>query len=209
MHTWATDIGNAYLEAITDENVYILAGPKFGELKGHILVIYKALYGLCSSGVRWYQRFSWVMKTEGFTSCKLELEIWILELEIWMRSSTDGAKYEYVAVYVEDLALAMDDPKDFLDTLTTNKYWFKLKGSGEISFHLGCNFFRDEDSTLCMKPERYISKMVQGYEQMFGCAPTCNEYSPLEKGDHPKLDISDLCDSTETQQYQSLIGPLQ
>jgi hypothetical protein len=52
MHTWATDIGNAYLEAITDKKVYILAGPEFGELKGHILVIYKALYGLRSSGVR-------------------------------------------------------------------------------------------------------------------------------------------------------------
>jgi hypothetical protein len=29
---WATDIGNAYLEALTVENVYIIAGPKFGEL---------------------------------------------------------------------------------------------------------------------------------------------------------------------------------
>jgi hypothetical protein len=54
------------------------------------------------------------MKAEGFTSCKLEPEI-------WMRRSTDGTKYEYVAVYVDDFALAMDDPKDFLDTLT-NKY---------------------------------------------------------------------------------------
>ncbi len=60
-----------------------------------------------------------------------------------------------------------------------------------------------------MKPEKYISKMVQGYEQMFGCTPKRNVYSPLEKGDHPELDTSDLCDGTETQQYQSLIGSLQ
>jgi hypothetical protein len=51
MNTWATYIVNAYLEAITTEKVYILAGLKFGELAGHILVIYKALYGLRSSGV--------------------------------------------------------------------------------------------------------------------------------------------------------------
>jgi hypothetical protein len=25
METWATDIGNAYLEAVTDEKVYIIA----------------------------------------------------------------------------------------------------------------------------------------------------------------------------------------
>jgi hypothetical protein len=198
MQTWATDIGNAYLEAITTERVYILAGPKFGELKGHI---YKALYGLRSSGIRWYERFSRVMKAEGFTYCKLEPEI-------WMRISADSTKYEYVGVYVDDLALAMDDPKAFLDILI-NKYNFKLKGSGEISFHLGCDFFRDEDGTLCMKPEKYISKMLQGYEQRFSCSPKRNVYSPLEKGDHPELDTSKLCDSIETHKYQSLIGSLQ
>jgi hypothetical protein len=201
METWATDIGNAYLEAVTDEKVYIIGGPEFGHLQGHVLVVYKALYGLRSSGVRWYERFSKVMKAEGFTPCKLEPEI-------WMRRNRAATKYEYVAVYVDDLALAMDDPKTFLDTLTS-KYSFKLKGSGEISFHLGCDFFRDEDGTLCMKPEKYISKVIQGYEQMFGRMPKRNVYSPLEKGDHPELDTSELCNPTDVQKYQSLIGTLQ
>ena len=30
LHTWATDIGNAYLEAVTSEKVCIIAGPEFG-----------------------------------------------------------------------------------------------------------------------------------------------------------------------------------
>ena len=42
----ATDIGNAYLEAYTSEKVYVIAGPEFGDLEGHIFVIRKALYGL-------------------------------------------------------------------------------------------------------------------------------------------------------------------
>ena len=41
--TWANDIGNAYLEAETREKVYIIAGPEFEELKGHVLIIRKAL----------------------------------------------------------------------------------------------------------------------------------------------------------------------
>ena len=53
---WAADIGNAYLEATTKEKVYIIAGPDYEELQGHILVIHKALYGLKSSGLRWSQR---------------------------------------------------------------------------------------------------------------------------------------------------------
>jgi hypothetical protein len=55
---WATDIGNAYLEAKTSELLFIVAGPEFGDLEGHMLVIYKALYGLGSSGLRWHERFS-------------------------------------------------------------------------------------------------------------------------------------------------------
>jgi hypothetical protein len=43
--TWATDICNAYLEAKTKERIYIHARPEFGELEGHTLVIFKALYG--------------------------------------------------------------------------------------------------------------------------------------------------------------------
>ena len=46
MVPWATDIGNTYLEAVTSEKVCIRAGPEFGELEGHLLIIYKALYGL-------------------------------------------------------------------------------------------------------------------------------------------------------------------
>jgi hypothetical protein len=45
LEIWATDIGNAYLEAHTSEKVCIVApGPEFGALEGHILVICKALY---------------------------------------------------------------------------------------------------------------------------------------------------------------------
>ena len=63
---WATDVGNAYLEAKTKEKLYIEAGPEFGELQGHFLVIDRALYGLCSSGARWHKRFADCLKKEGF-----------------------------------------------------------------------------------------------------------------------------------------------
>ena len=43
---WGADIGNAYLEAFTDEKLYIVAGPEIQELEGYILIFLKALYGL-------------------------------------------------------------------------------------------------------------------------------------------------------------------
>ena len=51
LELWATDVGNAYLEAYTSEKLYIITGPEFGKVEGHILVIFKALYGLCMSGL--------------------------------------------------------------------------------------------------------------------------------------------------------------
>jgi hypothetical protein len=46
------DIGNAYVNAYTNELVWSKAGPEFGDLEGHIIIIRKALYGLRSSSER-------------------------------------------------------------------------------------------------------------------------------------------------------------
>jgi hypothetical protein len=51
LEAWATDVGNANFEVNTKEKVYNVAVSKFGNLEGHILVISKALYGLCTSGL--------------------------------------------------------------------------------------------------------------------------------------------------------------
>jgi hypothetical protein len=39
-------------------------------------------------------------------------------------------------MYLDDLAISSKDPKAITDTLM-NKYNFKLKGTGEIEYHLG------------------------------------------------------------------------
>jgi hypothetical protein len=101
LETWATDIGNAYLEAETSEKVFVIAGPEFGELEGHTLVIFKALYGLRSSGLRWSEKFSLCLRDMGFLPS-------LADPCIWMRRVDDH--YEYIAVYVDDLAIVSKDP---------------------------------------------------------------------------------------------------
>lgn len=157
LKVWGTDIGNAYLEALTSENVCIRAGPEFGALAEHLLIIYKALYGLRSSGVRWHEKLSDVLRKEDFTPCKAEPDIWMCR---------NGDQYEYVAVYVDDLAFAVKDPQAFIDILK-NDYQFKIKEAGPLEFHLGADFFRNEDDILCMAPQEYIERLVASYEKMF------------------------------------------
>ena len=52
LEIWGADVGNAYLEAYTDETLCIIAGPEFKELQGHLFIMIKALYGTCSGGSR-------------------------------------------------------------------------------------------------------------------------------------------------------------
>jgi len=165
---------------------------------GNTLIIVKALYGLKSSGLRWHERLSDVLKAIGFVPSRAEPDIWMRHM---------GDHYEYVAVYVDDLLIVSKEPKAITDVLQ-KKYSFKLKGTGPISFHLGCDFFRDENGILCFAPKKYIEKMLENYKRIFGEHPK-QAASPLEKGDHPELDTSDLLELEDTKIYQSLIGAAQ
>jgi hypothetical protein len=70
-----------------------------------------------------------------------------------------------------------------------------------VKFNLGCDYFCDEDGTLCVAPLKYIDQMVDAYKTMFGVAPKQNIQLPLEKGDHPELDESPLLDEDGIQKY--------
>jgi hypothetical protein len=69
-------------------------------------------------------------------------------------------------------------------------------------------FHRDNDGTLCTTYLKYIKKMVDNYEKIFGEMPKQMVRSPLEKGDQPELDISELLDGKGIELYQSPIGLL-
>jgi hypothetical protein len=165
----------------------------------HVLILKKALYGLRTSGARWHDRLSDCFRELGFFPCKAEPDI-------WMRKAKD--KYEYIAVYVDDLAMAMEDPSSFVKLLETT-YGFKFKGTGPISFHLGMDLQRDEDGTLAISSSKYIERCLMQYEKICRQAPKVLYSSPLEKGDHPETDNSPLLDDDGVRDYQSLIGTLQ
>ena len=218
LKVWQTDVGNAYLLAKTREKVYVVAGEEFESfgLTGHLLVIVTAVYGLASSGRRWHDRFADVLREMGFKSCPAEPDIWMRECDAngdpvtsdeGNEGTKDGHHYEYIAVYTDDLTIASKKPERIIGDLE-NTYKFKLKGTGELSFLLGCDYIRDEDGVLRQEPKKYIEKMVETYERLFGEKPR-KATSPLVKGDHPELDTSELLDDDGMRIYQSMIGAAQ
>jgi hypothetical protein len=64
--------------------------------------------------------------------------------------------YEYIAVYVDDIAVAAHDPEHIMCQLKeTHKY--KLKGVGPLDYHLGCMFKRDIRMVPCTITPRSTS----------------------------------------------------
>ena len=200
LEIWGADVGNAYLEAYTDEKLCIMAGPEFKELQGHLLIMVKALYGTRSGGARWHDRLFDILQELKFKPSKADPDV-------WMRPEPGGTCYEYIAVYVDDLAIAAKDPQAFCNELK-KKYNLKLKGVGPLEYHLGCTYKKNPDGTLAADPRRYVNKILESYERMFKEKPRKSR-PPLEGGDHPELDTSELCDEHQTKQFQTLIGQLQ
>ena len=109
--------------------------------------------------------------------------------DIWMKLSKDGTHYEYISVYLEDLAICMQDHQDFCYSLE-EKYKLKLKGIGQISY-LGCGYTRDEDGSLVADPKNMLEKPLSFVKR-------CLETNQRRLGHHPENDLSDFVIKTKS-----------
>ena len=117
-----------------------------------------------------------------------------------MRPEPGGTCYKYIAVYVDDLAIAAKEPQAFCHELKKRGN-LKLKGVGSLEYHLGCTYKKDPDGTLAADPRKYVNKILESYERMFKEKPRKSR-PPLEGGDHPDLDTSGLCENTKPNSFK-------
>ena len=112
-----------------------------------LLLIHKALllYGLKSSGLRWSHRIHDIMLELNFRPYKADPCVWLGEMK---------NKYEYIAIYVDDLLIASEEPHKIILNLK-EKFKLKIKGDGPLEYHLGCDHKLDKDHTLVAQPTKY------------------------------------------------------
>ena len=116
--------------------------------------------------------------------------------------------WEYIVVYVDDIIVAMKDPKSFFEELQDpEKVRFKMKGVGSPTYHLRADFFRDDDGTLCLGSQTYGKRLCSNFEQLYEAPKSV--FSPLDHDDHPELDDSPFCGPEDMSKFQSLIGACQ
>ena len=66
------------------------------------------MYGTWTKGAGWHDGLFDVLTDIGFKQSKADPEV-------WMRPTIDGTVYEYIAVYVGDLAIATRNPAQFFE----------------------------------------------------------------------------------------------
>ena len=201
LELWGADIGNAYLEAFTDDELYIVAGPEFQELEGYILIFLKALYGLKSSGKRLAEVIHGILRDMKFLPSKADPCI-------WLRKAPNLKFYEYIAIYVDDLCIAAESPSAIIQ-IFKSKYHLKVKGDGKLTYHLGADYFEDPDGTFVSQPKKYIDKLANTYIRLFNEDPPKGYKTPLDKNDHPELDTSEILEGDMAAKYLTMVGQLQ
>ena len=173
LELWGEDIGNAYLEVPTEEKLYIVAGPEFEDWEGYILTFSKALYGLKSSGKRWAETSHDILKDMNFIPSRADQCI-------WLKKNVKLNLYEYIAVYVDDLCIGAQDPKELINILKS-KYHLKVKGDGPLTYYLEADYFQDPDGTMVSQPKKYIEKLKETYVRLFNTEPSKGLKTPIEK----------------------------
>ena len=98
-------------------------------------------------------------------------------------------KYDYIAIYVDELLIASEKPQEIIQDLK-EKFMLKIKGDGPLEYHLGCDYKLDKDGTVVAQPTRYINKILESYKNMFPNENFIHAKSPLETNDHPELENS-------------------
>jgi hypothetical protein len=197
LHVIAADVGSAYIQAYTIEKVYTIAGPEWAPLGlvGVILIIIKALYGLKSSGAMWHLKLADNLREMGFMPCQADCDFWYRPV---------GTHYEYIAVIVDDLLIFSRNPDEIIETLQTC-YKYKLGGVGTPEYYNGADISFDKNGYAQMSAKTYIKNVIERIETLLEC--TLKNYgSPMDTGDHPELDESDLLGPPNIQIYQMLIG---
>ena len=126
------DIGNAYLHASTEENVYTRAGAEFAAVglmpEWTLLEVKKALYGLPNSGNRWHAHLSQTLRDMGFTLTRFDPDVWI-------RGYDNG--YDYIGTKTDDVLVVTKHPERVFKKLQNI---YTIKKFVPPLHHLGCDY---------------------------------------------------------------------
>ena len=193
----AADIGNAYLHAKTKEKVYTILGEEYESLGGKTLIFDKGLYGLKTSGARFHEHLSDILRKMGFNPSKTNSDLWMKDCK---------THYEYIAHYVDDILVFSMNPYNILECL---KETYPLQSVGIPEYYIGGDFKihkKDNgENTMTFCAKTYLTNVCERIEKLMN--EKLKSYdTPMATNDHPEMDDSGLLNADEHLRFHMLIG---
>jgi hypothetical protein len=211
----SADIQNAYLNAPVREKLYTIAGKEFGpKFQGRPVLIVRALYGLRSSGKAFRDYLAGNLREMGYISSKADPDLWLRP-----DTKSDGtAYYHYVICYVDDVAVAMEDPKGFMEALS-KRFTLKEGSVQEPELYLGADvkkwYIADSEDPgkvrWALASTKYTKRAIADLEvelNAIGKRLPTKVTTPLASGYRPEIDQSAELNPERQNYFQGLIGVL-
>ena len=144
-------MGNAFVNATTQEKVYAICGPEFGpDREGSVVVIHKALYGLATSCERWHAHLSDTLRALGFNPTRFDQDVWI-------RLGTDEKHYEYICTHVDDFMIVARDPTPLMDKLQDI---YTIKSISKPDYYLGNDYKKNANGNWTYGCKKYVKEVL-------------------------------------------------
>ena len=200
------DIENVYLIAPCREKVWLRGGMEFGDMKGEILIVEKALYGLKSSGAAFRSFVAETFDSMGFRSS-------IADPDIWMRPSVkhDGEEYyENIVCYVDDVLRISTRAKELMQEIQRD-FRFKKDKIEPPKIYLGALLERkmlNGRNIWTMNSKDYIILAVVNIEAQLsnkGMRLPTKVTTPMNNGYSSELDVPEELDEANITFYQEII----
>ena len=192
--TMTCDISNAFPTAPNSEKVYAIAGEAFGDRKGCIVEIQRALYGLAGSARAFADFLADSLLRIGFIPSRADPDLWI-------KQTSYG--YDYIATHVDDLIVVSKNPQEYISIIEQE---FALRNIElDPKYYLGAKFSRLPDGKLAMNMEDYIKEVIRKYETTQElCLKKQNVPMPVDC--KPEMDKSELLSTKRHKEFQHIIG---
>jgi hypothetical protein len=192
------DVGNAFVNAFTNEKTWTRAGPEFGpSLQGKPFIIVKALYGLASSAEHRRAHFAETLHSLGFTSSRVDPDI-------WLRMREDQSGYDYLCTHVNDFTIVAKEPFKWMGEIQSG---YLVKDIGPPTYYLGNDYFTDSPGNKYVGSSTYVCEAIRKVESKYG--ELTPEHTSAAPDDHPEDNLSPLYLVDETKIFQGLLGTAQ
>eukprot|EP00957_Ditylum_brightwellii_P178569 13602272-Ditylum_brightwellii.AAC.4 len=185
----AGNIGNAFCTVLCAEKIWSAVGDQFGNKKGSIVVLKRALFRLKTVLASFHQLLGDFLREMGFVSSGADQDLWLQKLE-------EYAEYNYIAMHVDDNIIIAKNPSKYMMHI---EHHFQVHNIADSSSYYLDNDLIKQGKLIHLSTKNYIKEVLRKYQDKYGLL--AKETLPLKPKLKPELDDYPLVDEAKHKEY--------